>query len=213
MTSHRQEVFEAIPHNGGAMSEASKPLLIVSNGSAEDQDIGNEESAEFSRYKRSTLLLGMIVGVFIQFLTLGANALFVQIWGETTQKDLVSFSLLWSFGSSAMALLLLAFIRHTVSTAYTMSLNGSSSKNKECVVEEHILQLESRFVVGALIVVCVGWTVTDLLLGGHEQIIYSAASLAFSLILCKVLISCLRSKQEQDTIDDSSPQEPEITTI
>jgi hypothetical protein len=223
--SPRQEVFEAIPLNGNAMSDASKPLLIaVSNGSAAaedadqvDFDDGNhEESAGFSRYKRSALFLGMIVGVFIQFSTLGANALFIQIRRETTQQDLVSFSLLWSLASSAMALLLLAFIRKTVSTVYTMSLNdsSSSSRNKECVVEELSLQLESRFVVGALIVVCVGWTVTDLLLGAQDQIIYSAATLAFSLIWCKVVISCLRSKQEeQDTAYDSAQHEPELIAI
>lgn len=199
----RQEDFEAISVNGATtnMSEASKPLLRRSSSADQDDRWGEiESSPEFSRFKSSALFLGMILGVFIQFSTVGAKTILFQIWGDNVaQEGLVSFSLLWSIASLAMTVLVLAFLRKIVSTAaYTrMALNGSSSSssNKECV-KELIRNVECRFVVGALIGVCVTST-------AHVQIIYCSAAILLA-VWCKLVTSCLHAKEEKDTTYDSS---------
>ena len=105
-----------------------------------------------------------MVGFFIQFSTLGANFLVIQIWGEDilnkSRNDIVCFSLLWSFFTSAMAIIILAFLRNIVSIAYLSVFQRSQQ-----LVEEMVLNLECRFVVGALIGVCTAWTITDALMG------------------------------------------------
>jgi hypothetical protein len=170
-------VFEVIPllNNGAAVTDASTPL-IVSNGSAEQEDGGNDaspraESSRYFEYKSDALFLGVLAGFFIQFSTLVANFVILHNWGDDILGkagiDFVCFSLVWSFFTSTMSILVLVCLRNAVSTTYTISLRCESSKiNKERVVDELILLLECLFVVGALIGVCVAWTATDLLIGG-----------------------------------------------
>ena len=188
----RQQVFQAIPYNGPS-SEAAEPL-IQSDEKKLDERI-------FSRFKMSALALGLLVGLFIQLSTLGANFLVISLWGEDilnkTRQDIVWFSLIWSFLTSAMAIVILAFLRGIVSLTYFSILKESSD-----ILEEMVLHLECRFVVGALIGVCVAWTVTDAVMGMTTQIIYSAVTLAISLVWCRVMMSCLSNSDQDDEEDE-----------
>jgi hypothetical protein len=190
------EVFQAIPYDASA--DAKEPLIASDH--AEDATL--EEKA-FGSFKFSSLLLGLFVGFFIQFSTLGANFLVITIWGEDvvtkSKTDIVVFSLIWSFFTSAMAIVILGFLRNLVTITYT-AVAGRS----EDLLEDMILHMECRFVVGALVGVCMAWTMTDILLGMRAQICYSILTLIVALFWCKVMMMCFSTTKQ--TTRRSDPQ-------
>jgi hypothetical protein len=62
-------------------------------------------------------------------------------------------------------------------------------------VQEMVLHMECRFVVGALVGVCMAWTMTDLLLGMKAQILYSLLTLLIALFWCRVMMHCFSFKE------------------
>jgi hypothetical protein len=183
--SPHTEVFHAIPLD--ASYEANEPLIAA--GDAEEEEDQRIEEKAFSRFKFSALLLGLLIGFFIQFSTLGANFLVITLWGEDvvtkSKSDIIIFSLLWSFFTSAMAIVILGFLRNLVTITYS-AIGGRSAD----LLEEMVLHMECRFVVGALVGVCLAWTMTDVLLGMRAQIVYSLVTLVVALVWCKIMMIC-----------------------
>lgn len=139
----------------------------------------------FTCFRLSSLVLGLVVGCFIQMSTLGANYLIISIWGEDVilngQRDIVIFSMLWSLVTSTTAIVILAFLRNIVSVSY----DGED-------IEDVILKMECRFVVGALIGVCGAWAATDVFLGMPAQILYSVGTLVVALAWCHMMMCFFR---------------------
>ena len=182
-----KELYIAEPFNTSAES-ADAPLI------SQDEEVGEAslETTKFTSFKRSSAILGLLVGFFIQFSTLGANFLVITIWGEDvvtkSKSDIVTFSLLWSFFTSAMAIVILGFLRNLVTISYkALKPHSVSAEN---LLDEMVLHMECRFVVGALVGVCVAWTMTDIFLGMKAQIIYSVITLVIALVWCRVMMHC-----------------------
>jgi hypothetical protein len=189
--SPRNELFQAIPFD--ASSDANEPLIAA--GDAEEEHQGLDEKA-LSSFKLSSLLLGLFVGFFIQFSTLGANCL--AIWGNDfvmkSNPDVILFSLLWSLFTSAMPVFMLVLIRNLVKI--TCSAIGSRSEE---LLEELILQLDCRFGVGTLAGFCVAWTITDVLLGMRAQVAYSLFIIAVAFAWYKMMMASSAESKPSST--------------
>jgi uncharacterized membrane protein YfcA len=164
--SPRNEINTAIPFD--ASCEANEPLIPA--GDAEEEDQRLEEKA-FSRRKISALLLGLLVGFFIQFSILGAHLLFITLCGEdfvtkSNKANVVVFSLLLSFFTAATAMI-------------TYWAAGGRSKD---LLEEMVWHI--RFNVG----VGLAWTTTGALLGMRAQSEFSLVLLAVALVWCKIVV-------------------------
>jgi hypothetical protein len=175
-------------------NKAEEPLLSKEQSSSTTtatptSTIGVEV---FSRFKLSSLLLGIMVGFFIQFSTLGANYLALSFMGEAilsvTQRDLIVFSLIWSLITSTMAIVVLAFLRNLIFTTY---VGGD--------IEDIVLHMECRYVVGALIGVCTAWAATDVALGMTGQVVYSVITLIVALSWCRIMMWFFGSTNETPT--------------
>jgi len=188
----------------------------------------------FARFRSSSLILGLIVGFFIQFATLGANFLAISFWGEdvaTKSKfDVIVFSLLWSLLTSALAIFILGLLRALVTVSFQTAASTLQKQHEQqpgLQLEHDIisrkslqrgaavdtttrdvndyydgyldnltLHLECRFVIGALVGVCLAWTLTDFLLGMQAQIIYSLVTLAVALCWCRAMVLCFATKEK-----------------
>jgi hypothetical protein len=135
--SPRNKVFQTTPFD--ASSDANQPLIAA--GDAEDEDHRLEKKA-FSRFKFSSLLLGLLVGFFSQFSALGVIFLVSSIWGEDfvtkSKAAIIVLSLLCSCFHSAIAFVILGFLRNLV--AITYSAIGGRSKN---LLEEIVFHMKS----------------------------------------------------------------------
>jgi hypothetical protein len=204
--SPHTEVFQAIPFD--ASYEANEPLIAA--GDAEEEKDHRIEEKAFSSFKFSALLLGLLVGFFIQFSTLGANFLVITLWGEDvitkSKTDIIVFSLLWSFFTSAMAIVILGFLRNLVTITYS-AVGGRSVD----LLEEMVLHMECRFVVGALVGVCLAWTMTDVLLGMRAQIVYSLVTLVVALVWCKTMMMCFATDYSKTTT--SARRQQTVTVV
>jgi hypothetical protein len=172
-------------------NKAEEPLL-----SKEEQCVASSTTfgvEGFSRFKACSLVLGIVVGFFIQFSTLGANYLALTFMGDAilsvTQRDLIVFSLIWSLVTSLMAIAVLAFLRNLINTTYV----GQD-------IDDVVLHMECRYVIGALIGVCTAWAATDIALGMTGQVIYSVVTLIVSLLWCRVMMYIF-SLPEDDVCD------------
>lgn len=186
--SPKAPVFRAVLFDPSA--DAHKPLLELQPAGGEDKP--TLDARMLGKFKLSSMILGLLVGFFIQFSTLGANFLVITIWGEDviskSKRDIVVFSLLWSFFTSAMAIIILGFLRNLIYITY-----NAISRRSQDLLDEMVLHMECRFVVGALIGVCMAWTMTDVLLGMRAQILYSLVTLVIALFWCRVMMFCFAS--------------------
>lgn len=155
----------------------------------------------FSRY---SLFLGFFVGCFIQSSSLGANYVLTVLFGhdfdqmrEHHEKVLV-FSLIWSFATSSMGVLVVLFLRSLLQAVPNESIQS----------QMNLWHVEYSFAFGALVGVCLAWTGTDMLLGFHAHAIHSLLTLLCAVVL-KTVISCSGvargegvARQETLTFDD-----------
>jgi hypothetical protein len=183
------------------LTQAQTPLLSVDAGdesSSSVQDQAKLDASFVDRFKYSALCFGFLIGTFIQCSTLGANFLAVNVYGQElvnkSKREIVLFSMVWSLITSGMAVIILGFMRNIVTATFNVVLQGvpakhlSSRDHMETRLEEMIVHMECRFVVGALIGVCVAWTFTDYVLGMQAQVVYSGITLVLALLWCKIML-------------------------
>jgi hypothetical protein len=155
----------------------------------------------------SSLFLGLLVGLFIQFSTLGANYLVITVWGDdvvnASIEDIIMFGAFWSLFTSSIAIVILVFLRNVILAS------------NRCVDMEHVLlHVECHFVVGALVGVCSAWAFTDYLLGMGRQIVYSVATLAVSLLWCRFMLWMFTQAVDNDASKpERTAQVPKVLMI
>jgi hypothetical protein len=191
----RKEIFHAVAFHSEC--DAAEPLIQQEHHQPDEKVL---RSLQFS-----ALVLGLLVGFFIQFSTLGANFLFINIYGEdavtTKSKGVpVLLSLLWSCVTSAMAVGILGLLRNLVTHAY-----HAIRRESEEVLADMMLCIEYRFIVGDLVGVCMAWTMTDILLGMHEHILSPFVTLGVSLLFCQVVYKCFALPTERPKIKVAEP--------
>ena len=92
-----------------------------------------------------------------------------------------------------MAILVLSFLRNLIETTYL----GDD-------IEDIILNMECRYVVGALIGVCAAWAATDVALGMSGQVIYSVITLIVALTWCRVMMCFFGKSESEPKYNESS---------
>ena len=212
--------------------------LMLEEDTPKDEETGNADNDNdddsddnegrlvmplFGAFKSHSFIIGLLVGFFVQFSTLGANFLVIALWENDlmskSKTEIVTLSLVWSAFTSLMAILTLGFLRSVVTIVFRASMPSASSAasqaRTEAILDEVVLHLECRFVVGALVGVCLAWTATDLLLGMNIQIMFSLATLTISLLWCKLMMHCF-TKDEKSLIHESKREkkrEPVIVLV
>ena len=183
---------------------SNEPLLEKS--SKQQQQTPLIAPAAFQQFKNSSLYLGLLVGFFIQASTLGANYLVISVSGEdamtTSKHNIVLFSLFWSLFTSSLAIIILAFLRNLVRATYETDEDNNEDDSRNDQLDDMILHMECRFVVGALVGVCMAWALTDMILGLSVQIVYSFVTLFVALGWCRLMMWCFGSELEDDEEDE-----------
>lgn len=176
----------------------NEPLLSVSKHMDYDdeEDLAMREgSMNWSKYY--SLVIGLIIGCFIQFSSLGANFLMTSVYGYNVfyMQEFVVVSLVWCFITSIMGVCVLLFLRSLVVTSfYATTAVNDTFKSKEEFVGSMIQQMEYYFAVGSLIGVCSSWTITDVLLGMRAHVLHSIVTLGVALFWCRLVMKFCGSK-------------------
>lgn len=138
-----------------------------------------------------SVVIGVIIGCFIQCATLGANFMMSTMYGQQVYytKSFVTVSLVWCFVTSLMGVSVLLFLRSLVVTAFYATNSSKADEatlaSKEDFMEKVIDNVEQFFAVGSLIGVGMAWTTTDILLGMQSHVYHSLLTLVVALVWCK----------------------------
>jgi cytochrome bd-type quinol oxidase subunit 2 len=154
-------------------------FISVSSSSTLDTHNVPRDSSTVNSFRMVSLLLGLLVGFFIQFSSLGANYLVSSTNKDgATQASFWWFSLVWSLITSALGVSLLLTLR-------SLLLKGSSrERHQDSFV---LLHVECFFAAGTLMGVCMAWMGTDVALGLQQHMMHSAVTLTAALLWCWLL--------------------------
>lgn len=175
------EMFQKVDYDGIVQNEekAEEVLEIAHQGQL-------EPSA-----KMQSFIVGLLLGLFMQFSTLGANFLVSSyylnkennggdIYSSDSPFNLVTFNITWSIFASLLGVFFM------IVTHYLLSLLHKPMKSK-------LIYMECFITTGALVGVCLAWIGTDELLHVHGHFVLSLTTLAGALIWCKILTVLLQS--------------------
>jgi hypothetical protein len=160
-----------------------------------------------------SVIIGFIIGCFIQCSTLGANFLMTTLYGKDVYQTqgFIGVSLMWCLVTSMMGVSVLLFLRSLVVTAF-YATNTSRQDEATLEVKEnfmiHVIEnIEQFFAVGSLVGVGCAWTVTDLLLDMQSHIYHSLLTIGLALVWCKFAMkhsSDRQSREEEESREDES---------
>lgn len=160
-----------------------------------------------------SVIIGTIIGVFIQCSTLGANFLLTTIYGKDVYftNYFITVSLGWCLATSIMGVAVLLFLRSLVVTAFYAT---NSSKADEATLEakenfmiQVIENIEQFFAVGSLVGVGMAWTVTDILLEMNSHVYHSLLTVGIALVWCKFAMKqsmkpiMIEEEDKEDTLE------------
>jgi len=148
------------------------------------------------KVKANSMILGLLTGFFVECSALGAHILVIILWGGKAAAwsalQIVAFICVWSFFTSIMPFIVLAFLHSLVSFMFNAS--GHKCPQSAETFEELSWHLECRFGIGTLIGVCLASAGMDVLLGMDGHMIYSFSVLGVVLIWCFCMAFYFRNK-------------------
>lgn len=167
----------------------------------EDPDDFLVPSSGITKFKAFSLCLGLLIGVFIQFSSLGANYLVEQVLllkdnindGNTTSTSNIlaeqwwGLSLLWSFSTSTVGVILLLALRSLLHETAVCPQSSERDNHRYGMI---LVLMECHFAVGALSGVCLAWMGTDVVLQAPQHLVHSCVTLCMALGWCKLLATC-----------------------
>jgi hypothetical protein len=184
------------------------------SGKSNGRDLTQQNGSHLSSFQLYSVMLGLMVGIFIQLSSLGANYLLSEVHGMASHNQeteasalstqvIVKFSLVWSVLTSILGVSILYLIRELVTTA--CDAHGKGGGNALVSNRNLILHLECYFAIGTLSGVCIAWTCTDLLLGLEAHFLHSLATLGMALVWCKFITNRFAPNEEQDSSPNTEP--------
>jgi hypothetical protein len=171
------------------------PVKMIHTVQWTDEHLENVQRKETNPFPKYSLLLGFLIGCFIQSSSLGANYVLTVLLGNdyerlhAHQNTIMIFSLVWSLGTSTMGVLVVLFIKSLLQVI-TMGLpkNCSSLENPL-----NMWAIEYSFAFGALGGVCIAWCGTDVLMGFHAHAFHSIITLLLAFLAKSFLGSLARN--------------------
>lgn len=211
--------------------ETAVPLVStvpqILSSSTRKTDAGSQlfdnSDNQIRQIKRMGTALGIVVGIFIQFASLGANFVLMsqtkrneidsvaithslwqpQVLAEHGKQIVVAMSLSWSFITSSLGVAVLCILSALlVVPAASFAKTSSSSAALRCRMRT---ALERSYATGALIGVCLSWASTDMAMGIPSHAIQSLLTLVAALAMAK-LIACCLPVDDDDSNDDDMEQ-------
>ena len=151
-------------------------------------------SATYQRQQQAvrlpSLVLGTLVGLFVQLSSLGANFCVVVVLGsglaEKTDAQILEFSSIWSICASIMAIITLVCIRYLI---HGVLSNDNHNNTKSTEIIDYV---EMRFAAGCMIGLSLTWLGTDFAMGMPPQLRHSTIGVLLFLGLYLAIEPCSR---------------------
>jgi hypothetical protein len=180
-----------------------------------------QDQQENHSYRSSILILGVVVGCFIQLSCLGANYLLLVMWNNSNSKlhqkygegiivvktdamllrEALIFNLIWDLFASGLGLIVLLLVRRLLLLQW-WSTAPSSSSAVHAITRNILFAVECYFSVGALVGVNLSWVVTNYIMGFYPNMIHSFVMLVVSLVWSRSLRYAAPVDEKSNEIDN-----------
>ena len=157
------------------------------------REIMEDDCLRMSRF--CSIIVGVIVGIFIQASSLGTSLIMTTLYGKDIYltQAFVIVSLAWCLVASAMGVAVMLLLRNLVVTAFyatNSSLQDEATlETKENFMLQVIGNMEQCFAIGSLVGVGSAWLVTDFLLKMESHACHSIVTVGIALLWCKFVMS------------------------
>jgi hypothetical protein len=180
----------------------SKSKSTSSNGGA----LGDIDSSMIGKLKHSCLVLGVLIGFFIQVSTIGASFLTNLPWAKgTSDQHIAIYALLWSVitatASCGVMMIFRSFVEITFNLTFGRTLAYDAVKHDQ-LLDELVWYFECYFSLGVLISVTLAWIATSFVLGMPSTLIDMGITIALPVFWCFSFFVIFMTK------DSSSPRSP-----
>ena len=166
----------------------------------------------------TSLFLGALIGIFIQYSSLGANFLIQHLHSssETELDASIKFSLAWSVFTSGMGIAILFLIRGLLillSGHHNDMVHNSDNASRIHIHNDchnNLMTVECFFATGAVLGLNLAWTATDLMLGLGSHVTSSVLTLVGTLVWCKLVLYCCgygRSNDGEEVEEEDADDE------
>lgn len=193
-------------------NESNAPLLLDASHEQPEMEPLDTLSRK-TGIKLYSLAMGAVIGLFIQFSSLGANFCLREL---KMYDNIVVLSLLWSFLTSAMGVVVLLLVR-TIFVAFLLSGDNNRTcqqpsrreqNDRNANISKVLLNMECFFAIGSVIGLNLSWSVTDYLLAMDTHYMQSLWTFVATLVWCKVVFYCTRRcEMAEDTVEEEEEDE------
>ena len=164
-----------------------EPLL--SRDSTPDSAVVAElDTPMLGRLKYSCLILGVLIGFFIQVSTIGASFLTNLPWAKgSSDQNIAMYALAWSVitatASCGVMMIFRSFVEITFNLTFGRTLNYDPVRHDR-VLDELVWYFECYFSLGVLISVTLAWVATSFVLGMPSTLIDIGITIALPVFWC-----------------------------
>jgi len=165
----------------------TEPLIKGSKDSSLS-DVADLDKCMIGKLKYSCLVLGVLIGFFIQVSTIGASFLTNLPWAKgTSDQHIAVYALAWSVitatASCGVMMIFRSFVEITFNLTFGRTLVYDPSKHDR-VLDELVWYFECYFSLGVLISVTLAWVATSFVLGMPSTLVDIAITIALPVFWC-----------------------------
>ena len=181
----------------------TEPLIsakICDNSSSEP--VTELDESMVGKMKTSCLVLGVLIGFFIQVSTIGASFLTNLPWAKgATDQNIAVYALAWSVITATASCGVMMIFRSFVEITFNLTFGRTLSYDPvthDRLLDELVWYFECFFSLGVLISVTLAWIATSFVLGMPSTLIDVAITVALPVFWCVSFFVIFLTKDKRE---------------
>jgi len=189
-TQMTEPLMASIHEHSSATPSKANSNSNSNNSNSKMSSIGMVEldASMMAKLKYSCLVLGLLIGFFIQVSTIGASFLTNLPWAKLASgHSIAMYALVWSAitatASCGVMMVFRSFLEVAFHLTFGRTLNYSPATHDH-VLDELVWYFESYFSLGVLVSVTLAWIATSFVLGTPTTLIDLVVTVALPVFWC-----------------------------
>ena len=193
--------------------------LISKDSTSESAVVAELDTPMLGRLKYSCLILGVLIGFFIQVSTIGASFLTNLPWAKgSSDQNIAMYALAWSVitatASCGVMMIFRSFVEITFNLTFGRTLSYDPIRHDR-VLDELVWYFECYFSLGVLISVTLAWVATSFVLGMPSTLIDIGITIALPVFWCVSFFVIFMTKAESTPAHkkEKAPREALVSVV
>lgn len=188
----------------------TEPLISaeIADTASSREAVTEMDKSMVGKMKQSCLLLGILIGFFIQVSTVGASFLTNLPWAKgSSDQNVAVYALAWSVITASASCGVMMIFRSFVEITFNLTFGNRLANDHvthDRLLDELVWHFECYFSLGVLISVTMAWVATSIFLGMPSTFIDICITIALPVFWCVSFFIIFMTKDKTD--NSSSPK-------